>query len=51
LEPTGHGEERKTREDLEEVSCGRGTERKKDVEGVKWLAADRSRWRSFVEAL
>jgi hypothetical protein len=24
---------RKTKEDLEDVSCGRGTERKKDVEG------------------
>jgi hypothetical protein len=24
---------RKTKEDLEEVSCGRGTERRKDVEG------------------
>jgi hypothetical protein len=24
---------RKTKEDLEEVSCGRGTERRKDVDG------------------
>jgi hypothetical protein len=32
LEPTGHKEERKTKEDLEQVSCGRGTERRKDVE-------------------
>jgi hypothetical protein len=33
LEPPGHEEERKTKEDLEEVSYGRGTERRKDVEG------------------
>jgi hypothetical protein len=33
LEPSGHEEERKTKEDLEEVSRGRGTERRKDVEG------------------
>jgi hypothetical protein len=33
LEPPGHEEERKTNEDLEEVNCGRGTERRKDVEG------------------
>jgi hypothetical protein len=33
LEPSGHEEERKTKEDLEEVSHGRGTERRKDVEG------------------
>jgi hypothetical protein len=43
LEPSGHEEERKTKEDLEEVSRGRGTERRKDV--------DRSRWRSFLKAL
>jgi hypothetical protein len=28
-----HEEERKTKEDLEEISCGRGTKRRKDVEG------------------
>jgi hypothetical protein len=33
LEPSGYTEERKTKEDLEEVSYGRGTERRKDVEG------------------
>jgi hypothetical protein len=33
LEPPGHEEERNTKEDLEEVSYGRGTERRKDVEG------------------
>jgi hypothetical protein len=33
LEPSGHEEERKTKEDLEEVSRGRDTERRKDVEG------------------
>jgi hypothetical protein len=33
LEPPGHEEERKTKEDLEEVSYRRGTERRKDVEG------------------
>jgi hypothetical protein len=32
LEPPKHKEERKTKEDLEEVSYGRDTERKKDVE-------------------
>jgi hypothetical protein len=31
--PPGHEEERKTKEDLEEVSYGRGTGRRKDVEG------------------
>jgi hypothetical protein len=30
---TPHKEERKTKEDLEEVSYGRGTEKRKDVEG------------------
>jgi hypothetical protein len=33
LEPPGHEEERKTKEDLEEVNYGRGTERWKDVDG------------------
>jgi hypothetical protein len=33
LEPPGQEEERKTKEDLEEVNYGRGTERRKDVEG------------------
>jgi hypothetical protein len=33
LESPGHEEERKTKEDLEEVNYGRGTERRKDVEG------------------
>jgi hypothetical protein len=33
LEPPGHEEERKTKEDLEEVNYGRGTERRNDVEG------------------
>jgi hypothetical protein len=33
LEPPGHEKERKTKEDLEEVNYGRGTERRKDVEG------------------
>jgi hypothetical protein len=33
LQPPGHEEERKTKEDLEEVIYGRGTERRKDVEG------------------
>jgi hypothetical protein len=51
LEPPWHEEERKTKDDLEEVNYGRGTERKKDVREVKRLAADRSRWKSFVEAL
>jgi hypothetical protein len=33
LEPPGHEEERKTEEDHEEVNYGRGTERRKAVEG------------------
>jgi hypothetical protein len=33
LEPPGHEEERKTKEDMEEVSYGRGTEIRKGVEG------------------
>jgi hypothetical protein len=48
--PPGHEEERETKEDLGEVSYGRGTERRKDVEGGE-EAADRSRLKSFVEAL
>jgi hypothetical protein len=51
LEPPGHEEERKTKEDLEEVSYGRATERRKDVEGGGEVGSDRSRWKSFVEAL
>jgi hypothetical protein len=47
LEPPGHEEERKTKEDLEEVNYGRDTERRE----VKKLAADRSHCKSFVEAL
>jgi hypothetical protein len=35
LEPPGHEEERKTKEDLEEVSYGRGTERRDDVDGAE----------------
>jgi hypothetical protein len=50
LEPPGHEEERKTKEDLKEVSYGRGTERR-TLREVKRLAVDRSRWKSFVEAL
>jgi hypothetical protein len=38
-------------EDLEEVSYGRGTEKRKDAGGGERLAADRGRWKSFVEAL
>jgi hypothetical protein len=33
LEPPWKEEQRKTKEDLEEVNYGRGTERRKDVEG------------------
>jgi hypothetical protein len=33
LEPSGKNDKRETNEDLEEVSCGRGTERREDVEG------------------
>jgi hypothetical protein len=32
LEPSGYEEETKIKEDLEEVTYGRGTERRKDVE-------------------
>jgi hypothetical protein len=39
LEPSGHEEERKTKEDLEEVSRGRGTERRKDVVGGKEIGS------------
>jgi hypothetical protein len=38
LEPPGHEEERKTKEDLEEVNYGRGTERRKDMEGGEEVA-------------
>jgi hypothetical protein len=49
LEPPGHEEERKTKEDLEDV-------KEAQIEGRTWrevkrLAADRSRWKIFVEAL
>jgi hypothetical protein len=50
LEPPGHEEERKTKEDLE-VSYGRGMREGRTWREVKRLAADRSRWKSFVEAL
>jgi hypothetical protein len=33
LEPSEHEDERKTKEDLEEVGRGRGKERRKAVEG------------------
>jgi hypothetical protein len=33
LEPSGYEVERKTMEDMEEVIYGRGTERRKDMEG------------------
>jgi hypothetical protein len=33
LEPSGHEEKRKSKGDLEKVSYGRGTERRKDLEG------------------
>jgi hypothetical protein len=39
LEPSWHEEDRKTKEDLEEVSRGRGTERRKDVEGVEVVSS------------
>jgi hypothetical protein len=51
LEPPGHEEERKTKEDLEEVNYGRGTREGRTWREVKRLAADRSRWKSFVESL
>jgi hypothetical protein len=41
----GHEEERMTKEDLEEAQREGRTWRE-----VKWLAADRNRWRSFVKA-
>jgi hypothetical protein len=46
LEPSGHEEERKTKEDLEKAQREGRTWRE-----VKLLAADRSSWRSFVKAL
>jgi hypothetical protein len=36
-------QERKTKKDLEKVNYGRGTERRKDVEGGEEVAAHRSR--------
>jgi hypothetical protein len=39
LEPPGHEEKRKIKEDLEEVSYGRGTEMRKDVEGGEELGS------------
>jgi hypothetical protein len=54
LESSSYEEERKTKEDLDEVSYRKGTERRKDVEAgeeVKTLAADRYRWKSFAETL
>jgi hypothetical protein len=41
---------RKTKEDLEEVNYGRGTERRTWRE-VKRLAVNRSHWKSFMVAL
>jgi hypothetical protein len=40
MEPSGFEEERKTKKDLEEVSYGRGTEMKKDVEGGKGVGCE-----------
>jgi hypothetical protein len=51
LEPPGHEEERKTKEDLEEVNYGRGTERRMDVKGGEEVGSRQSCWKSFVEAL
>jgi hypothetical protein len=41
LEPPGHEEERKTKEDLEDVSYGRGTEKRKGVEGSEEVGSRR----------
>jgi hypothetical protein len=43
LEPSGHEEERKTKEDLEEVNYGRGTERGNDVEGGEEVGGSRQK--------
>jgi hypothetical protein len=51
LEPPGHEEERKTKEDLEEVSYGRGTDRRKDVEGGEAVGSRQKSLESFGEAL
>jgi hypothetical protein len=53
LELPGHEEERKTKEDLEEVSYGRGTERRKDVEGgdrgwQRTEVAGKASWEPFA---
>jgi hypothetical protein len=40
LEPSGHEEKWKTKEDMEEVSRGRGTERRKDVEGGEVVGSE-----------
>jgi hypothetical protein len=51
LELPGHEEKRKTKEDLKEVSYGRGTERRKDVEGGEEVGSGQKSLESFVEAL
>jgi hypothetical protein len=51
LEPPGHEEERKTKEDLEEFSYGRGTEKRKDVEGGQEVGSRQKSLENFVKAL
>jgi hypothetical protein len=51
LEPPGHEEERKTKEDLEEVNYGRGTDRRNDVEGCEKVGRRQKSLENFVEAL
>jgi hypothetical protein len=41
----------KTKEDLEEVHYGRGTERRKDVEGGEEVGSRQKSLENFVEAL
>jgi hypothetical protein len=52
LEPPGHEEESKTKDDLEEVNYGGGTERMKDVEGGEEVGSrqvvGKASWKPFA---
>jgi hypothetical protein len=49
LEPPGHEEKRKNKEDLEEVSYGRGTERRKYLEGGEEVGSgQKASWKPFA---
>jgi hypothetical protein len=51
LEPSEHEEERKTKKTRKRSVVEEAQREGRTWREVKWLAADRSSWRSFVKAL